>query len=148
MVSNGATSSHFSLISHTRQQLMRNGWWPASIKNPQTCATIACLRLFHKLNACSKISVHEFYRAIERLTDNTGTQHITVSVLPFVISATADILLGEASRLWRHGQPISTYNHAQAVRHRTYGCGCRRDPTWSARYALPRLPTAGTQSSA
>ncbi|KAL1658134.1 hypothetical protein GGF50DRAFT_67861 [Schizophyllum commune] len=62
---------------HTRQQLMRNGWWPASVKNPQTCATIACLRLFHKLNACSKISIHEFYRAVERLTDNTGTQHIT-----------------------------------------------------------------------
>ncbi|KAL1673315.1 hypothetical protein EV122DRAFT_294248 [Schizophyllum commune] len=59
-----------------RQQLMRNGWWPGSIKNPQTCATFACLRLFHKLNACSKISVYEFCRALERLTDNTGTVDI------------------------------------------------------------------------
>ncbi|KAL1743894.1 hypothetical protein HDZ31DRAFT_83073 [Schizophyllum fasciatum] len=59
-----------------RQQLMQNGWWPASIKNPQTCATFACLRLFHKLNACSKTSVHEFCRALERLTDNTGTVNI------------------------------------------------------------------------
>ncbi|KAL1658094.1 hypothetical protein GGF50DRAFT_67967, partial [Schizophyllum commune] len=62
---------------HTRQQLMRVGWWPGTAKNPQTCASIACLRQFHKLNACSKISVHEFYRSIERLTDNTGTQIIT-----------------------------------------------------------------------
>ncbi|KAI5888639.1 uncharacterized protein SCHCODRAFT_02587995 [Schizophyllum commune H4-8] len=59
-----------------RQQLMRVGWWPGTIKNPQTCATLACLRQFHKLNACSKISIHEFWRAIERLTDNTGTIHI------------------------------------------------------------------------
>ncbi|KAL1741225.1 hypothetical protein HDZ31DRAFT_84959 [Schizophyllum fasciatum] len=59
-----------------RQQLMRNGWWPGSIKNPQTCATFACLQLFRKLNACSKISVYEFCRALERLTDNTGTVHI------------------------------------------------------------------------
>ncbi|KAL1690227.1 hypothetical protein GGG16DRAFT_125844 [Schizophyllum commune] len=57
---------------HHRQQLMRNGWWPASVANPQTCATIACLRHFHKLNNLSKVAVYEYYRALQQLTDNTG----------------------------------------------------------------------------
>ncbi|KAL1684903.1 hypothetical protein GGG16DRAFT_67383, partial [Schizophyllum commune] len=55
-----------------RQQLMRNGWWPASIANPQTCATIACLRQFHKINNLSKVAVYEYYRALQQLSDNTG----------------------------------------------------------------------------
>ncbi|KAL1658224.1 hypothetical protein GGF50DRAFT_67680 [Schizophyllum commune] len=59
-----------------RQQLLRAGWWPGSIKNPQTAVTISCLRQFHKLNACGKISVYEYYRSVERLTDNTGTQSL------------------------------------------------------------------------
>ncbi|KAI4517411.1 hypothetical protein K525DRAFT_210959 [Schizophyllum commune Loenen D] len=63
---------------HHRQQLMRNGWWPGTSKSPQTCATLACLRQFHKLNTCSKISVYEYHRALERLTDNTGTVVIHV----------------------------------------------------------------------
>ncbi|TRM61182.1 hypothetical protein BD626DRAFT_406197, partial [Schizophyllum amplum] len=57
----------------TRQQLMRNGWWPGSVKDPQTCATMTCLRQYYKLNACSKVSVYEYYRSLERLTDDTGT---------------------------------------------------------------------------
>ncbi|KAI5822511.1 hypothetical protein K523DRAFT_358333 [Schizophyllum commune Tattone D] len=59
--------------THHRQQLMRNGWWPGTSRSPQTCTTLACLRQFHKLNTSSKISVYEYHRAIERLTDNTGT---------------------------------------------------------------------------
>ncbi|KAL1740941.1 hypothetical protein HDZ31DRAFT_67421 [Schizophyllum fasciatum] len=55
-----------------RQQLMRNGWWPASVANPQTCASIACLRQFYKINNLSKVAVYEYYRALQQLSDNTG----------------------------------------------------------------------------
>lgn len=61
-----------------RQQLMRNGWWPASIANPQTCATIACLRQFHKINNLSKVAVYEYYRALQQLSDNTGINLVSV----------------------------------------------------------------------
>ncbi|KAI4517072.1 hypothetical protein K525DRAFT_251912 [Schizophyllum commune Loenen D] len=59
-----------------RQQLMRNGWWPASFANPQTCATIACLRQFHKINNLSKVAVYEYYRALQQLTDNTDWESV------------------------------------------------------------------------
>ncbi|KAL1740120.1 hypothetical protein HDZ31DRAFT_24570, partial [Schizophyllum fasciatum] len=47
-----------------RQQLMRNGWWPGTPAAPQTCATIACLRNFIKINALSKVAVYEYFRAM------------------------------------------------------------------------------------
>ncbi|KAL1749441.1 hypothetical protein FB107DRAFT_225375, partial [Schizophyllum commune] len=80
---------------HHRQQLMRNGWWPASIANPQTCATIACLRHFHKLNNLSKVAVYEYYRALQQLTDNTGANTVIDKhrVFMFIIRQWRHILL-------------------------------------------------------
>ncbi|KAL1742737.1 hypothetical protein HDZ31DRAFT_83918 [Schizophyllum fasciatum] len=51
-----------------RQQLMRNGWWPATPTSPQTCATIACLRGFTKINSLSKVAMYEYYRAMQHLS--------------------------------------------------------------------------------
>ncbi|KAL1666291.1 hypothetical protein GGF50DRAFT_125801 [Schizophyllum commune] len=56
-------------ISH-RQQLMRNGWWPATPTSPQTCATETCLRQFDKINALSKVAVYEYCRALQKLSDS------------------------------------------------------------------------------
>uniref|UniRef100_D8QJP9 CxC2-like cysteine cluster KDZ transposase-associated domain-containing protein n=1 Tax=Schizophyllum commune (strain H4-8 / FGSC 9210) TaxID=578458 RepID=D8QJP9_SCHCM len=92
---------------------MRIGWWPGSVKNPQTVASISCLRLFHKLNAVSKISQYEFYRGIERLTDNTGNLKMPVShwrqwVLPFVnfIAQDANFRLANAMRSSEARNPV------------------------------------------
>ncbi|KAJ6556071.1 hypothetical protein B0H19DRAFT_1262187 [Mycena capillaripes] len=43
-----------------RQQLMRVCWWPATACNPQTCATFGV------------VSVHDFLRSLEFLTNNDG----------------------------------------------------------------------------
>ncbi|KAJ7070279.1 hypothetical protein B0H15DRAFT_793705 [Mycena belliarum] len=55
-----------------RQQLMRVQWWPASVKQPQTCATFAVIRLFRLLNCQGKVSAHDFVRSLELLTNNDG----------------------------------------------------------------------------
>ncbi|KAJ7165438.1 hypothetical protein C8R43DRAFT_878439, partial [Mycena crocata] len=54
------------------QQLMRMRWWPATAKNPRTCATFACIRLFQMLNCLGKVSAHDFLRSLELLTNNDG----------------------------------------------------------------------------
>ncbi|KAL1671278.1 hypothetical protein EV122DRAFT_226842 [Schizophyllum commune] len=54
-------------VAH-RQQLMRNGWWPATTTSPQTCATIACLKNFSKINALSKVAVSEYFKAMQHLS--------------------------------------------------------------------------------
>ena len=56
----------------SRQQLLRIEWYPATVHYPQTCATYRLLELFHTVTLTGKLSAHEFYKALEHLTDNTG----------------------------------------------------------------------------
>ncbi|KAJ6574049.1 hypothetical protein B0H19DRAFT_1208169 [Mycena capillaripes] len=55
-----------------RQQLMRVCWWPATARNPQTCATFGVVRLFQIMNCLGKVSAHDFLRSLELLTNNDG----------------------------------------------------------------------------
>jgi hypothetical protein len=50
-------------ITH-RQQLMRVRWWPATVLDPQTCATFAIIRLFQLLNCLSEVAAHDFVRSL------------------------------------------------------------------------------------
>ncbi|KAJ7510750.1 hypothetical protein B0H11DRAFT_1701190 [Mycena galericulata] len=54
------------------QQLMRVRWWPATVRDPQTCATFAVVRLFQIMNCLGKVSAHDFLRSLELLTNNDG----------------------------------------------------------------------------
>ncbi|KAL1740910.1 hypothetical protein HDZ31DRAFT_85158 [Schizophyllum fasciatum] len=83
-------------ISH-RQQLMRNGWWPATPASPQTCATIACLRQFYKINALSKVAVYEYYRALQQLSDS------------------GDAKVADKRRVFMH--IVRQYRHVQMLKH-------------------------------
>lgn len=53
-------------------QLLRRGFYPASQKSPRTCATFRLMELLHMLALTSKGSTYDFYRALEKLTNNTG----------------------------------------------------------------------------
>ncbi|KAJ7758916.1 hypothetical protein B0H14DRAFT_2300998, partial [Mycena olivaceomarginata] len=55
-----------------RQQLMRASLWPATARDPQTCATFAVIRLFQILNCQGKVSAHDFLWSLELLTNNDG----------------------------------------------------------------------------
>ncbi|KAF8148323.1 hypothetical protein K438DRAFT_1625581 [Mycena galopus ATCC 62051] len=57
-----------------RQHLMRACWWPATARDPQTCATFGVLRLFQILNCLGKVSAHDFLRSLELLTNNDGLE--------------------------------------------------------------------------
>ncbi|KAF8162287.1 hypothetical protein K438DRAFT_1775989 [Mycena galopus ATCC 62051] len=60
-----------SRVKH-RQQLMRMRWWPATVKDPQTCATFAVVKLFQIINCLGKVSAYDFVRSLELLTNNDG----------------------------------------------------------------------------
>lgn len=53
-------------------QLLRRGLYPASQQTVKTCATFSLLNLLHKFALMSKGSTYDFYRALEKLTNNTG----------------------------------------------------------------------------
>ncbi|KAJ7302220.1 hypothetical protein DFH08DRAFT_989800, partial [Mycena albidolilacea] len=54
------------------QQLMRVCWWPATARDPQTCAMFGVVCLFQILNCLGKVSTHDFLRSLELLTNNDG----------------------------------------------------------------------------
>ena len=51
---------------------MRRGLYPSTPLLPRTAATFSLLRFLHLLSLTSKASVYDFYRALERMSDNTG----------------------------------------------------------------------------
>lgn len=53
-------------------QLLRRGFYPASQILVKACASFELLDLLHKLALTTKASTYDFYRALEKLTDNTA----------------------------------------------------------------------------
>ena len=65
-----------------RQQLLRSEWFPATVHQPQTCATFRLLEQFHVITLAGKLSAHEYYKAMEYLTDNMELNIPKVGVVP------------------------------------------------------------------
>ncbi|KAJ7740757.1 hypothetical protein DFH07DRAFT_698699, partial [Mycena maculata] len=55
------------------QQCLRNGWYPATITDPATCASFRTLETFRLQNVVGNMNVHDFITAIERQTDATAS---------------------------------------------------------------------------
>lgn len=70
-----------------RQQLMRVAWWPATAREPNTCATFAVVRLFRIMNCLGKVSAHDFLRSLELLTNNDGLDPPEVRISLFLASS-------------------------------------------------------------
>jgi hypothetical protein len=58
-------------ISRT-SQLLQVRLFPSTVTDPKTAATFSVLEHFQLLSFTSKISGFEFYRALSRITNNTG----------------------------------------------------------------------------
>jgi len=54
-------------------QLLRARLFPSTVIDPKTAATFKVLDTFQMLSFTSKVSAYEFYQALARRTDNTGT---------------------------------------------------------------------------
>ncbi|KAJ7019601.1 hypothetical protein C8F04DRAFT_1214300 [Mycena alexandri] len=57
--------------SQNLEQLMCNGWYPATVVDPTTCATFAALDLFRLLNVVGNINARDFVTTLERRTNAT-----------------------------------------------------------------------------
>ncbi|RDX40229.1 hypothetical protein OH76DRAFT_1366517, partial [Lentinus brumalis] len=68
-------------------QLLRQGWFPATTHSPATAFTFQMLNAFQELNFQGKTSLYDYWKSLERITDNSGCRPNLVS---------------HAVRLWRH----------------------------------------------
>ncbi|KAJ7724201.1 hypothetical protein B0H16DRAFT_1736802 [Mycena metata] len=55
-------------------QLLRARWFPATHDKPRSCATIDLLDQFREATLQAKTTMYDAYRALERLTNNTGVK--------------------------------------------------------------------------
>ncbi|VDB89320.1 unnamed protein product [Peniophora sp. CBMAI 1063] len=55
-------------------QLLRVCWWPATNVEPRTVLTFSLLEHYYSLNATGRTNMYDYYTALHRLTDNTGTR--------------------------------------------------------------------------
>jgi hypothetical protein len=56
------------------EQLMRSRWFPGTHRRPGTAFTFEMLNQFQMLNFCGKVNPYDYYKAMERLTNNTGAK--------------------------------------------------------------------------
>lgn len=75
----GVNFCHCTKADDPTKQLLRAKWFPATVKEPKTAATFACLEFFHLLTFESKASVFEFHNTLSRLTDNARAKNVPVS---------------------------------------------------------------------
>jgi hypothetical protein len=59
-------------------QLVNVGWFPATVKEPETCATLGLLRCFHTLNLQGRMPAYDFYNTLEVLSDRAGMHNVPV----------------------------------------------------------------------
>jgi hypothetical protein len=68
-----------AMRANKRKQLMRAGWYPATVIDPQTCVTFRVLERYHLLNVLGGVNVHDFVGSLERLTNATEPSTTPVS---------------------------------------------------------------------
>jgi hypothetical protein len=60
-------------------QLLREGWFPATLSRPQTVFTFECLETFHELTLQGKTNLYDYYHTLLRLSDNANLSTSIVS---------------------------------------------------------------------
>ncbi|KAJ7017744.1 hypothetical protein C8F04DRAFT_1214941 [Mycena alexandri] len=58
--------------SSNLKQFLRNGWYPASFTDPDSCATFRVLDHFRHLNVIGNLNARDFITALERMTNATA----------------------------------------------------------------------------
>ena len=73
--------------AYRRRQLLRVGWFPATIVHPHTVFTFRLLDFFHQLQSQNKTNLYDFYKTIVHLSNNAGLSLEIVSSMnrPVVI---------------------------------------------------------------
>ncbi len=60
-------------FAHQWVQLFRQGWFPATTNRPATAFTFRMLNAFQELNFQGKTTLYDYWRTLERITDNSGS---------------------------------------------------------------------------
>lgn len=65
---------------HPRIQLLRAGWFPASLERPRSAFTFDCLETFQYLNLQGKLSAHGYCKTLDQISDATSLSNFPVLI--------------------------------------------------------------------
>ncbi|KAK7013621.1 hypothetical protein VNI00_019465 [Paramarasmius palmivorus] len=65
--------------------LLQNGFFPGSVKDPQTAFTTRVLRHYQIINLQSKMPIYQYMKVLRRLTDNVFTGNVPEVVKQFTL---------------------------------------------------------------
>lgn len=94
-------------------QLLDYGWWPGTVLEPQTVATMDALHDWHMRNLVAHTTVYDYVRTMEMLTDNTGLVYVRVRVFPVICFPT---LTFRQPRAFTFGIMVREWRYYEAVR--------------------------------
>ncbi|KAJ6480697.1 hypothetical protein C8R47DRAFT_1218545 [Mycena vitilis] len=81
-----------AIVGTRRQQLLRRRLYPATSKEPRTCATLVAVDAFHIMTLEGKVTSYDYYSGLEKLSDNTGLTKVPERYKAFM----------RIMREWRH----------------------------------------------
>ncbi|CAK5264037.1 unnamed protein product [Mycena citricolor] len=108
-------------------QLLRSKLYPATTLRPASAATFEVLRGYQLLSFETKCSAYEFYNALARMTNNSGSFQPRDRYSQFL----------RMTREWAHIQMLKRFGRA----HET--AGCRNIPAGSCAVLCPACPQPG-----
>ena len=76
--------------SRTIVQLLRAGWWPATIEHPETAIDIRTLKQFHALALQGKVNAYDYWLSLQRVASNSGMRDVKVLLQRWTIYFNAD----------------------------------------------------------
>ena len=111
-----------------RIQLLRADWFPATIHQPQTCCTNRLLEQFHLLTLASKVSGYEFYKLLERMSDNTGLLPIKVCSHRHEFHHSLTVCIASLPSFYAYHPDVPPHQTSQA-------CWSRQHSKWHSHHA-------------
>ena len=64
------------------EQLLENGFWPATWKEPRTAITLRTMHAYDNLKQVAQVNVYDYVAFLKKMTDGVRTEDVNVGDLP------------------------------------------------------------------
>ncbi|KAH8794364.1 hypothetical protein DL96DRAFT_1827827 [Flagelloscypha sp. PMI_526] len=99
------------------EELLRHGWYPATVSKPQTVVTLRCLDFYRSLCVVGNVNVHDFVRSLENFTHCGGRDWVPDRYKAFMRVVRQYSFLQRCRRSGRIHEPggIGSTKHGQVA---------------------------------
>ncbi len=134
-----------SAASHI--QLLRFHCFLSTITRPQSAFTFDDLNTFHLLTLQGKLSVYEFYCALQHKMDNTSISGVKVRFDRHWCDSRSDQSIAILSTISYHHLPVAASQTTQTIGSQTWSCRHQGNPARTVCHGMSGLSPSRSQHS-